>query len=70
MAGVVIVAVVNPWVAAAVALVFLVFAVSLALVLVRFARRGMKRLGWGRPRGTMADAGEPRATPTEGRDVT
>jgi len=60
VAGVVIVAVVNPWVAAAVALVFLVFAVSLALVLVRVARRGMKRLGLGRSRGTMAVAGETR----------
>jgi len=60
VAGVVIVAVVNPWVAAVVALVFLLFAVTLALMLLRFARRGMKLLGLGRARSTMVATGEPR----------
>ena len=44
VAGTVAVAVVNPWVAATIALVLLVAAVVVALVLVRFARRGLRRI--------------------------
>jgi hypothetical protein len=49
VAGVVVVAVVNPWVAAAIALVLLVAAVALALFLTRFVRKGLRLLGYGRP---------------------
>ena len=45
VAGTVAVAVVNPWVAATIAFVLLVAAVVVALLLVRFARRGLARIG-------------------------
>ena len=48
VAGVVTIAVVNPWVAAGIALVLLVAGVAIALLLVRFARRGLRRLGYWR----------------------
>jgi hypothetical protein len=44
VAGVVVVAVVNPWVAASIALVLLVAGVAVALSLLRFARAGLRRL--------------------------
>jgi Flp pilus assembly protein TadB len=49
VAGVVVVAVVNPWVAAAIALVLLVAALALALFLARFVRKRLRLLGCGRP---------------------
>ena len=45
VAGTVAVAVVNPWVAATIALALLIAAVVVALVLLRFARRGLRRIG-------------------------
>jgi hypothetical protein len=48
VAGVVTVAVVNPWIAAAIALVLLLFGVIVALLLLRLARKGLRRLGYGR----------------------
>jgi hypothetical protein len=44
VAGVITVAVINPWVAAGIAFVLLVVAVVVALLLVRLARRGMTRV--------------------------
>lgn len=44
VAGVVAVAVINPWVAATIALVLLVTAIVVALVLARAARKGLRRL--------------------------
>lgn len=46
VAGVVTVAVINPWVAAGIAAVLLVAAVAIALLLIRVARRGLRRLGY------------------------
>jgi predicted tellurium resistance membrane protein TerC len=40
---------VNPWVAATIALVLLVAAVVVALLVLRFARRGLQRIGQYRP---------------------
>jgi divalent metal cation (Fe/Co/Zn/Cd) transporter len=48
VAGVVTVAVINPWMAAAIALVLLLFGVIVALLLLRLARKGLRRLGYGR----------------------
>jgi hypothetical protein len=45
VAGVIVVAVVNPWVAAAIALVLLTAAVMIAVVAARAARSGLRRLG-------------------------
>ena len=46
--GVVLVAVVNPWVAAAIALVLLTVAVVVAIIVARAARRGIRRVRqWG-----------------------
>jgi len=45
VAGTVAVAVINPWVAATIALVLLVAGVAVALSLLRVARRGMKVIG-------------------------
>ncbi len=53
VAGVVVVAVVNPWIAAAIALGLLVGAVVVALLLVRLTRRGLRRL----TRGSLQRAG-------------
>lgn len=47
VAGVITVAVINPWVAAGIALVLLISAVAIALLLLRLARRGLRRLGYG-----------------------
>jgi hypothetical protein len=55
VAGVVLVAVVNPWVAASIALVLLVAGVAVALSLLRFARAGLRRL-----RSARAEGGRPR----------
>jgi hypothetical protein len=49
--GVVLVAVVNPWVAASIALVLLVAGVAVALSLLRFARAGLRRLRSARAEG-------------------
>jgi hypothetical protein len=38
------VAVINPWVAAAIALTLLIVAVTVAILLTRVARRGLKRV--------------------------
>jgi hypothetical protein len=51
VAGVVLVAVVNPWVAASIALVLLVAGVAVALSLLRFARAGLRRLRAARAEG-------------------
>jgi hypothetical protein len=51
VAGVVLVAVVNPWVAASIALVLLVAGVAVALSLLRFARAGLRRLRSARAEG-------------------
>jgi hypothetical protein len=48
VAGVIVVAVVNPWVAAAIALVLLLGGVAVALVLARAARSGLRRVRAGR----------------------
>jgi hypothetical protein len=45
VAGVVVIAVVNPWIAAAIALVLMMTAVTIAVVVARAARSGMRRLG-------------------------
>ena len=55
VAGTVAVAIVNPWVAATIALVLLVVAVTVALVLLRTARAGLRRLRPG-----AADVANPR----------
>lgn len=61
VAGTVAVAVVNPWVAATIALVLLVSSVVVALLLLRFARRGLARIGTlGRPRDTSVNTPDPR----------
>jgi hypothetical protein len=49
VAGTVAVAVVNPWVAATIALALLIAAVVVALLVLRFARRGLQRIGQYRP---------------------
>ena len=45
VAGAVAVAVVNPWVAATIALALLIAAVVVAVLVLRFARRGLRRIG-------------------------
>jgi hypothetical protein len=45
VAGVVVIAAVNPWIAAAIALVLLTTAVTIAVVAARAARSGLRRLG-------------------------
>lgn len=45
VAGVVVVAISHPWLAAGIALVFLLVAVAVAVSLARFVRSGLRRLG-------------------------
>jgi len=61
VAGVVVVAVVNPWIAAAIALVLLVAAVVVALLLVRLTHKGLRSTHKGLRRlrrGTLIEQGD------------